>query len=87
MKNPDKEYFYSPGFGETSRNNSVLWSQSIAPCRNGFHALPPSPARVSAAELKKRAAKLKPFKPRVKSGWLARYQRLVGPADIGAVLQ
>ena len=42
---------------------------------------------VSAAELKKRAAKLKPFKPRVKSGWLARYQRLVGPADIGAVLQ
>ena len=42
---------------------------------------------VSAAELKKRAAKLKPFKPRITTGWLARYQRLVGPADIGAVLQ
>lgn len=42
---------------------------------------------VSATELKKRAAKLKPFKSRITSGWLARYQRLVGPADIGAVLQ
>ena len=42
---------------------------------------------VSAKELKARAAKLKPFKPTVKTGWLARYQRLVGPADIGAVLQ
>ncbi len=34
-----------------------------------------------------RAKKLKPFKPRVTGGWLSRYQRLVGPADIGAVLQ
>ncbi|MGD9782188.1 MAG: dihydroxy-acid dehydratase [Kiritimatiellia bacterium] len=42
---------------------------------------------VSAQELKARAARLKPFKPRVKTGWLSRYQRLVGPADIGAVLQ
>lgn len=42
---------------------------------------------VSAQELKQRAKKLKPFQPRVKTGWLARYQRLVGPADIGAVLQ
>ena len=42
---------------------------------------------VSAKELKARAAKLKPFKFRVKTGWLSRYQRLVGPADIGAVLQ
>ena len=42
---------------------------------------------VSAKELKARAKKLKPFLPRVKTGWLARYQRLVGPADIGAVLQ
>ena len=42
---------------------------------------------VSASELKARAKKLKPFLPRVKTGWLARYQRLVGSADIGAVLQ
>lgn len=42
---------------------------------------------VSAKEMKARAAKIKPFKPRVKTGWLSRYQRLVGPADIGAVLQ
>ena len=42
---------------------------------------------VSASELKARAKKLKPFQPRVKTGWLARYQRLVGSADIGAVLQ
>ena len=42
---------------------------------------------VSQKELAARAAKLKPFKPTVRSGWLARYQRLVGPSDIGAVLQ
>ena len=42
---------------------------------------------VSAQELKARAKQLKPFRPRVTTGWLARYQRLVGPADIGAVLQ
>jgi dihydroxy-acid dehydratase len=42
---------------------------------------------VSQKELKARAAKLKPFQFRVKTGWLSRYQRLVGPADIGAVLQ
>jgi dihydroxy-acid dehydratase len=42
---------------------------------------------VSKKELKARAAKLKPFEFRVKSGWLSRYQRLVGPSDIGAVLQ
>ena len=42
---------------------------------------------VSQKELKARAAKLKPFKSNVKTGWLSRYQRLVGPADIGAVLQ
>lgn len=42
---------------------------------------------VSVKELKARAAKLKPFKSKVTTGWLSRYQRLVGPADIGAVLQ
>lgn len=43
--------------------------------------------RVTQKELKARAAKLKPFKSNVTTGWLSRYQRLVGPADIGAVLQ
>ena len=43
--------------------------------------------RVPQKELKARSAKLKPFKFRAKSGWLSRYQRLVGPADIGAVMQ
>ena len=42
---------------------------------------------VSQKELKERAARLKPFKFRAKGGWLSRYQRLVGPADIGAVMQ
>ncbi len=42
---------------------------------------------VSQKELETRAAKLKPFKFRATSGWLSRYQRLVGPADIGAVMQ
>ena len=41
---------------------------------------------VPAKEIKARAAKLKPFKFRPAGGWLARYQRLVGPSDIGAVL-
>jgi len=43
--------------------------------------------KVPARELKARAAKLKPFKFKVKTGWLSRYQRLVGSSDIGAVLQ
>lgn len=42
---------------------------------------------VSPEELKSRAAKLKAFKFHVQTGWLSRYQRLVGPSDIGAVLQ
>ncbi len=42
---------------------------------------------VSKKELKARAAKLKPFQFRVKTGWLARYQRLVSSSDKGAVLQ
>ena len=43
--------------------------------------------QVSQKELKARAAQLKAFKPRVQTGWLSRYQRLVGSADVGAVLQ
>ena len=41
---------------------------------------------VTQKELKERRARLKPFQPRVKKGWLSRYQRLVGSSDIGAVL-
>ena len=39
---------------------------------------------VSAKELQARAKKLKPFKPRVQTGWLARYLRLVGPGHLRA---
>ena len=64
----------------------------IALVRNGDRIAVDIPAYkidllVSARELKARAAKLKAFKPRAQTGWLSRYQRLVGPADIGAVLQ
>ncbi len=43
--------------------------------------------KVSAAELKARAAKQKPFKFKAKTGWLSRYQRLVSGSEIGAVLK
>jgi len=43
--------------------------------------------KVPRKELQARAKKLKAFKPRVQTGWLSRYQRMVGSADTGAVLQ
>jgi dihydroxy-acid dehydratase len=43
--------------------------------------------KVSAKELKARAAKQKPFKFKAKTGWLSRYQRLVSGSEIGAVLK
>ncbi|MGB4047790.1 MAG: dihydroxy-acid dehydratase [Kiritimatiellia bacterium] len=43
--------------------------------------------QVSAAELKQRAKKLRPFVSPVKTGWLSRYQRMVSSADMGAILQ
>jgi len=43
--------------------------------------------KVPAKEIKARAAKLKPFKFKVKTGWLSRYQRLVSSSDLGAVLK
>ena len=43
--------------------------------------------QVSAAELKQRAKKLRPFVSSVKTGWLSRYQRMVSSADMGAILQ
>jgi len=41
---------------------------------------------LSASELKKRVAQLKPFKSKVKHGWLARYSCHVTSADTGAVM-
>lgn len=38
-------------------------------------------------ELQKRLSALPPFEPRVKTGWLARYSKLVTSADKGAVLK
>ncbi|MFP4472566.1 MAG: dihydroxy-acid dehydratase [Candidatus Omnitrophota bacterium] len=42
---------------------------------------------LSAAEIKKRLKDLKPFKIKVKAGWLSRYASLVTSADTGAVFQ
>jgi len=42
---------------------------------------------VSKREIEKRRKKLKPFKPRVKSGWLLRYIMQVKGADVGAVME
>ncbi|MFA6458177.1 MAG: dihydroxy-acid dehydratase [Patescibacteria group bacterium] len=42
--------------------------------------------RVPAAEISARLKKLKPFIPKIKTGWLARYQRFASSADRGAVL-
>lgn len=42
---------------------------------------------LSDEELDKRRANLKPRESNVKSGWLARYARLVGPASKGAVME
>lgn len=43
--------------------------------------------RVPARELARRRKGLKPFRPKVSSGWLARYNRMVTSADTGAVLE
>jgi len=42
--------------------------------------------KAPAAEIKKRLKKLKPFKPKIKTGWLTRYARLATSADTGAIL-
>mgnify|MGYP001768034422 CR=1 FL=1 len=41
---------------------------------------------VSAKDIKKRLAKLKPFTPKVTGGWLGRYARHVLSAHTGAVM-
>jgi dihydroxy-acid dehydratase len=43
-------------------------------------------ALVPAKELAKRGKALKPFRPKVRRGWLARYSHFVQSADTGAVL-
>jgi dihydroxy-acid dehydratase len=42
---------------------------------------------VSDNEIKKRLAKLKPPEPKIKTGWLARYAKMVTSANTGAVLK
>ena len=42
---------------------------------------------VDDAILEERRKLLVPREPNVKTGWLARYARLVGPANLGAVMQ
>ncbi len=43
--------------------------------------------KVTAAELKKRRAKWKAPKPKITTGWLSRYAKVVTSADTGAVLK
>ena len=43
--------------------------------------------KLSNDELKKRLEKLKPFKSKVRGGWLNRYAAFVTSADTGAVLK
>jgi dihydroxy-acid dehydratase len=64
----------------------------IAIVRNGDKIVLDIPNRkleikLSKAELKKRLAKWKPREPKVKSGWLARYAKVVTSANTGAILK
>jgi len=43
--------------------------------------------KLSKAEIKKRLAKWKPREPKIKSGWLARYAKVVTSANTGAVVK
>ena len=43
--------------------------------------------KISQAEIAKRMKQLKPFKPKVKTGWLARYARFATSADKGGILE
>jgi dihydroxy-acid dehydratase len=64
----------------------------IAVVKNGDKILLDIPNRkleikLSKAELKKRLAKWKPREPKIKSGWLARYAKVVTSANTGAVVK
>jgi dihydroxy-acid dehydratase len=43
--------------------------------------------KLSSAEIKKRLAKWKPREPKIKSGWLARYAKVVTSANTGAIVE
>jgi dihydroxy-acid dehydratase len=43
--------------------------------------------KLSRTEIKKRLAKWKPREPKIKSGWLARYAKMVTSASTGAILK
>jgi dihydroxy-acid dehydratase len=43
--------------------------------------------KLSAAEIKKRLKHWKPREPKIKSGWLARYAKVVTSANTGAVVK
>ena len=43
--------------------------------------------KLSRAELKKRLAKWKPREPKITSGWLARYAKVVTSANTGAIVK
>ena len=64
----------------------------IAAVKNGDRILLDIPNRrleikLSKAELRKRLAKWKPREPKIKSGWLARYARVVTSANTGAIVK
>jgi dihydroxy-acid dehydratase len=60
--------------------------------RNGDRIVLDIPGRtlqikLSKAEIKKRLAKWKPRKPKITSGWLARYAQVVTSANTGAIVK
>jgi dihydroxy-acid dehydratase len=64
----------------------------IAIVRNGDKIVLDIPSRtltlkVSNAEIKKRLAKWKPREPKIKTGWLARYAKVVTSANTGAIVK
>ncbi len=64
----------------------------IAAVRNGDRIVLDIPnrkleVRLPAAEIKRRLAKWKPREPKIKSGWLARYAKVVTSANTGAVVR
>lgn len=64
----------------------------IAIVRNGDRIMLDIPKRklelkLSKAEIRKRLAKWKPREPKIKSGWLARYSRVVTSANTGAIVR
>ncbi len=64
----------------------------IAVVRNGDRIVLDIPNRkleikLSKTEIKKRLAKWKPREPKIKSGWLARYAKMVTSANTGAIVK